>query len=227
MAAKRNEANRRAKRVPEAVRREQILRAAFAVTSRDGIGGLTIRAVAAEARISHALVLFHFQRKDRLVHELLDWVLADMAVLHVSDDIAHFPRARDRLHALLEQEMTRFQHQPEHTRLFLEYWALGARHEEIRGRISAEMERYRAAFRAIMEEMLEADPALYPGATAEGLAAVAVSWIHGCAVQAMVEPRDFDTDEFLAAVRGMIGRAGSGHGAHVPDPTVMHGRENG
>jgi TetR/AcrR family transcriptional regulator, transcriptional repressor of bet genes len=208
---------KQAKRAPEEVRREQILQAAFAVASRDGIGGLTIRAVAAEAEISHALVLFHFRRKDRLVHELLEWVLSDMAVLHVSDDIARFPRARDRLHALLEQEMTRFHHQPEHIRLFLEYWALGARHEEIRARISAEMERYRAAFRTIMEEMLMADPALYPGATAEGLAAVAVSWIHGCAVQAMVEPHDFDTDEFLAAVRGMVGRGGMGYGPRGPD----------
>jgi TetR/AcrR family transcriptional regulator, transcriptional repressor of bet genes len=207
----------RAKRVPEEVRREQILRAAFDVACRDGIGGLTVRSVAKEAEISHALVLFHFGRKDRLVHELLEWVLAGTAVLHVSDDIARFPRARDRLHALLEQEMARLSHQPEHTRLFLEYWALGARHDDIRARISGELERYRAAFRAIMEEMLMADPLLFRGATADGLAAVAVSWIQGCAVQAMVAPRDFDTDEFLAAVRGMIGHSGGGAGAHVPD----------
>lgn len=222
MAGRSGGVESRAKRVPEEVRREQILRSAFAVASRDGIGGLTIRAVAAEAGISHALVLFHFRRKERLVHELLEWVLANMAVLHVSDDIARFPRARDQLHALLEQEMARFHHQPEYTRLFLEYWALGVRHEGIRERISGELERYRLAFRAIMEEMLVADPALYPGATAEGLAAVAVSWIHGCAVQAILEPRDFDTDEFLAAVRGMIGRAGSGSGVHVPGDTGAH-----
>jgi hypothetical protein len=42
--------------------------------------------------------------------------------------------------------------------------------------------------------------------TADGLAAVAVSWIHGCAVQAMVDPEHFDTDEYLAAVRGMVGQ---------------------
>lgn len=198
----------RAKRIPEDVRREQILRAAFAVACREGIAGLTVRTVAAEARVSHALVLFHFGRKARLVHELLDWVIAATAVLHVSDDIARFPYARDRLHALLEQEMTRLSHQPEHTRLFLEYWALGVRHEEIRTRISAELERYRTAFRTIMEELLHAEPATFAGATADGLAAVAVSWIHGCAVQAMIDPGDFDTDGYLTAVREMIGRPG-------------------
>lgn len=198
----------RTKRKPEVVRREQILLAAFEVASREGIDRLTVRAVAAEAGISHALVLFHFGRKERLVRELLDLVIGGRAVLDISDDIARFPHARDRLHALLQQEMSRLSHQPQQTRLFLEFWAMGARREEIGRQISAELERYRSAFRAIMEELLLSEPAAFAGATADGLAAVAVSWIHGCAVQAMVDPQHFDTDEYLTAVRGMIGRLG-------------------
>jgi hypothetical protein len=100
--------------------------------------------------------------------------------------------------------MSRLSHQPEHTRLFLEYWALGAREPEVRARISGELERYRTAFRSLMEELLLAEPAKFARASADGLAAVAVSWIHGCAVQAMVDPEHFDSDEYLAAVRGMI-----------------------
>jgi AcrR family transcriptional regulator len=193
-------------RAPVDVRREQILRAAFEVASREGIGGLTIRAVAAEAELSHALVVHYFERKDRLVHALLDWLIETTSVLHVSDDVARFPRALDRLHALLQQEMARLSHQPRHTRLFFEFWALGARHVEIRVRISAELERYRAAFRTIMEELLLAEPARFVGATADGMAAMAVSWIHGCAVQAMIDPARFDTDEYLSAVRRIAGQ---------------------
>jgi TetR/AcrR family transcriptional regulator, transcriptional repressor of bet genes len=203
------------KRIPEEARREQILRAAFDVACREGIGGLTVRAVATEAGVSHALVLFHFGRKERLVHDLLDWVLDTTAVLHISEDIARFPHARDRLNALLEQEMTRQSHQPEYTRLFLEYWALGARHEEIRTRIGAELAGYREAFRTIMEELLEADPLRLPGVTAEGMAAVAVSWIQGCAVQALVAPGQFDTDGYLAALRGMMARPSGEAGQHA------------
>jgi TetR/AcrR family transcriptional repressor of bet genes len=195
-------------RAPVDVRRGQIVQAAFEVASREGIGGLTIRAVAAEAKLSHALVLHYFERKERLVRALLDWLIETTSVLRVSDDIARFPRALDRLHALLQQEMARLSHQPRHTRLFFEFWALGARHEEIRARIGAELERYRAAFRTIMDELLQAEPARFPGATADGMAAMAVSWIHGCAVQAMVDPEHFDTDEYLASVRGIIGRPG-------------------
>ncbi|HEX5869156.1 MAG TPA: TetR family transcriptional regulator C-terminal domain-containing protein, partial [Longimicrobium sp.] len=71
---------------------------------------------------------------------------------------------------------------------------------------SAELERYRAAFRTIMAELLLAEPDAFTGATPDGMAAMAVSWIHGCAVQAMIDPEHFDTGEYLAAVRGMIGR---------------------
>jgi TetR/AcrR family transcriptional regulator, transcriptional repressor of bet genes len=203
------------KRIPEEARREQILEAAFRVARRESIGGLTVRAVAAEAGVSHALVLFHFGRRDRLVQELLDWVLDSTSVLHISEDIARFPHARDRLNALLEQEMSRQSHQPEHTRLFLEYWALGAHDEEIRTRIGAELERYRGAFLEIMEELLEAEPLLYSGVTAEGMAAVAVSWIQGCAVQALVAPGQFDTDGYLAALRGMMARPWGEAGRHA------------
>jgi AcrR family transcriptional regulator len=193
------------RRAPEDVRRKEILQAAFTVACREGVSGLTVRAVANEAALSHALVLFHFGRKERLIYELLEWVIAETAVLHVSDDIARFPHARDRLHALLQQEMARQARQPEHTRLFLEYWALGTRHEGIRSRINAELERYRNAFETIISEMLLAEPSTFARASATGLAAVAVSWINGCAVQAMIDPVHFDTDEYLAAVQGMIG----------------------
>jgi AcrR family transcriptional regulator len=192
------------------VRREQILEAAFAVASRAGIGGLTVRSVAAEAQVSHGLVLFHFGRKEGLVHALLDWLLARTAVLEISEDVARFPRALDRLHALLQQEMVRLSHQPQHTRLFLEYWALGARHAEIRTRIGGELERYRGAFRALMAELIDAEPDTFGSVTAEGLAAVAVSWLHGGAVQAMVDPVTFDTEAYLAAVRGIVGRLSPG-----------------
>ena len=62
-------------RESEATRREQILQAAYEVALRRGIDGLTVRAVAARARLSHSLVLFHFKRKDQLGLALLDRVV--------------------------------------------------------------------------------------------------------------------------------------------------------
>ena len=193
-------------RASEDVRREQILRASFEVAAREGISGLTLRSVAAEAKLSHSLVVFYFQRKERLVLELLEWLIASTARLRVPEDVARVPAAVDRLHALLEHELARVADQPKHTRLFFEYWARGTQDAAVGARVSAELERYRGAFREIMEELLLADPEAFTGATADGMAAVAVSWLHGCAVQGMVAPGRFDVDDYLAAVRGFTVR---------------------
>ena len=191
---------------PEEVRREQILHAAYEVASLEGIDGVTIRGVAALAGLSHGLVHFHFKRKSDLILSLLDSLLATTAVLHLPDRVARQTRALDRLHALLRQEMYRVAGEPRRTRLFLEFWALGARHAAIRTRISAALERYRGAFRVVVEEVLRAEPRPFSGATPDGLAAVAGSWIHGCAVQAMIDPEHFDIEQYLEAVRGMTGQ---------------------
>jgi TetR/AcrR family transcriptional repressor of bet genes len=175
------------------------------VALRKGIDGLTVRALAARAKLSHGLVHFHFKHKAQLVSALLDWVLATTTVLHVPAAIARIPQARDRLRALLRQEMDRLAKEPRRIRLFFEYWALGTRHAPIRARISAELDRYRAAFRTMTAEMVRREPADGAGVTADGLAAVAVSFVNGCAVQAMIDPAHFDIGQYLVAVEGILG----------------------
>ena len=192
------------RKAPVATRREQILKAAYEIALSDGIEGLTVRAVGARARLSHGLVHFHFKRKAQLVTALLDWVLATTTVLHVPVGIAHIPRAPDRLRALLRQEMDRLAKEPRRIRLFFEFWALGTRHAPTRARISAELDRYRAAFRTMTTEMVLAE-ARSTGVTADGLAAVAVSFVNGCAVQAMIDPAHFDIKQYVAAVEGILG----------------------
>jgi hypothetical protein len=39
------------------------------------------------------------------------------------------------------------------------------------------------------------------------LAAVSVSFIKGCAVQSMIDPKNVNIDEFLAATQGLFGGA--------------------
>lgn len=205
----------------EEIRREQILRAAYDVAAERGLGGLTVRSVAARAEVSHALVLFYFGRKAGLMMGLLEWLIANSTVLHVSQSGARHPHALDRLHALLQQEMSGVVNEPRQTRLFFEFWALGARHPEIRSRIAPELERYRGAFRTVLDELLIAEPATFAGTTAAGLAAVAVSWVQGCAVQMMIDPDRFDTEEYLVAVRSLMGGiAPRGRADDLPSPSV-------
>ena len=194
------------KKAPEGMRREQILAAAYDVASHKGIDGLTVRAVAAKAKLSHGLVIFHFKRKDQLLSALLERLLASTSELHEAPAIARIAAPLERLRALLRQEMDRLGNDPRRVRLFYDYWVLGTRNARIGARIGAELERYRQSFRAIIDEVIRADPNRFPRVTTEGLAAVIVSFINGCAVQAMIDPKHFDLAEYLAAADGLLGR---------------------
>lgn len=192
----------------EEERRKQILRAAYHVASRHGLDGLTIRRVAARAGLSAGLVMFHFKTKAQLLASLLDWLLATTAVLEIGPGIAGVSSPLDRLLALLRQEMDRLGREPKRVRLFFEFWVLGTRRAEIRSKMRAELGRYREAFRPMAEEVLATEPACFEGVTADGLAAVAVSVIKGCAVQSVIDPRRFDIEQFLAAAQGLVLRLG-------------------
>src|SRR6185312_17254718 len=85
----------------EDARRRQIVRAAYEIASRSGLAGLTVRRVATRAGLSTGLVIFHFTTKERLVVALLDYVLENTTVLHVTSAIAAIPSPLDRLLALL------------------------------------------------------------------------------------------------------------------------------
>jgi AcrR family transcriptional regulator len=193
-------------RATEATRREQILKAAHEVALRRGIDGLTVRAVATRARLSHGLVLFHFKRKDQLGLALLDRVLATTVSLRIPDDISVIPNPRERLQALVRHELHRLAEEPRRTRLLLEYWARGAHNDVIRGKIRAGLDRYRAAFRSIAEEALHTEPGRFGNGTPAGLAATAVSLIIGYPVQAMIDPDQFESREYLAAVQAILGQ---------------------
>lgn len=189
----------------EEFRRTQILRAAFAIAARDGLEGLTIRQVAAKASLSTGLVLFHFRSRALLILALLDWVLATTTVLHITEDIAAIEAPLDRLKTLLQREMHRLSSEPARMRVFFEFWVTGIRHREIRRKMQAELDRYREAFRPITVEVLQTEPDRFAHVSAEGLAAVAVSFIKGCAIQSMIDPKHFDIEQYLAAVQGLVG----------------------
>jgi hypothetical protein len=79
--------------------------------------------------------------------------------------------------------------------------------------MQAELDRYRDAFRPIAEDVLRAEPSRFAGVTADGLAAVSVSFIKGCAVQSMIDPKNVDIDEFLTATQGLFGQTADGRPA--------------
>ena len=213
------------RKAPEETRREDILRAAYDVAARQGLEALTLRAVAARADVSHGTVLFHFKRKHELVSGLLDRVLYATAVLRVPDDIRQITRPSKRLQALLRGEMDRLSADPRHFRLFLEYWTIGVRKGTVRQRIRAALDAYRAALEGTCAEVVNAELSLAGDrglqgkdpVTVAGVAAVAVSLVHGCALQAVIDPKGFKVHQHFAAVAQMIDRLA--HHGGVPVTT--------
>ena len=203
------------RKVPEATRREEMLRAAYDVAARQGLEALTLRSVAARADVSHGTVVFHFKRKHELVAALLDRTLYATAVMRVPDAVAQITRPSERLHALLRSEMDRLSTDPRHFRLFLEYWTIGVRNAAIRRKIRLALESYRAALASLagplVAEELEVSRSgrarqKESAVTVEGVASVAVSLIHGCALQAVIDPKGFDVRQHFAAAAQMIDR---------------------
>ena len=202
------------KKASEETRREDILRAAYDVAARQGLEGLTLRAVAARADVSHGTVLFHFKRKQELIVALLDRVLYATAILRVPDDIRQITRPLDRMHALLRAEMERLSSDPRHFRLFLEYWTIGVRNAAIRQRVRVAVETYRTAFKEVAAEAVTAELSGPRGRTRQtpdaitidGIAAVVVSLVHGCALQGVIDPKGFSIHQHFAAAAQMLER---------------------
>jgi AcrR family transcriptional regulator len=189
-----------------------MLRAAYDVAARQGLEALTLRSVAARADVSHGTVVFHFKRKHELVAALLDRTLYATAVMRVPDAVAQITRPSERLHALLRSEMDRLSTDPRHFRLFLEYWTIGVRNAAIRRKIRLALESYRAALASLASPLVTDELSVSrgrrateePAVTAEGVASVAVSLIHGCALQAVIDPKGFDVRQHFIAAGKMI-----------------------
>ncbi len=52
--------------------------------------------------------------------------------------------------------------------------------------------------------MVASDPGRYGGMTAEGLAAVAASFVEGCALQVVMDPAAFDVERSMSTLAALV-----------------------
>lgn len=188
----------------EQERQTQILEAAHVVAARKGLAGLSTRAVAEEAGLSQGLVFFHFKSREILLVALLDHLL--MQIMRVDAPPTGGLPALDQLLGLLRSEIARLPSERVNVELFFDYWVLGTRQPLIRDRIRDALERYRDGFHPLADATVREVPDRFPGVTADGLAAVVVSFIEGCAVQAVIAPDRFDVEQYMATAEALVGR---------------------
>lgn len=196
---------------PESSRRDDLLRAAYAVAARDRLGGLTIRTVAAEAGVSPGLLLYHFESKDGLLVDLLDWMLAHTIVageMHRQPP-ADVPAERWLL-TLVERDLRHLLAQRERIELFYDYWVLGTRHPVVRRLIRRALHRYRESFRPAAAAIIATAPARFAQLSADDLAGVCAAFIEGCATQTILDPDRFDAVRAMATLDALVLDAGRG-----------------
>ena len=195
-------------KIPEAQRRAELLAAAYRVAIRDRVGGLTTRAVATEAGVSNGLVFFHFGSREGLVLALLDRVLAstvvapDTAAADGLSPVAHLLRT-------IERDIERLPETRDRVALLIDFWVMGTQHADARARIQDALGGYREAYVPLTAAAIASEPARYPGATAESLAAVATGFVEGCALQVVMDPERFDVPAYLATLRALVLRTSS------------------
>jgi AcrR family transcriptional regulator len=123
-------------KAPEEERRRQIVDAASQVAAREGLARLTLRGVAAEAGLSHGLVLFHFGSKEALLDALLDATLDWLVSRGPGGEDGGF---WDRLRAEAAGADRR------RTAVLLDFWVLGSRDDRLRARLRDAVTRYEEA----------------------------------------------------------------------------------
>lgn len=199
------------RRAPEAERRQQLLESAFVVAARDGLDGLTIRAVAAEAGLSHGLVLFHFGSKEGLFHALLNWVL-ESTMVRPDEALAAVPPAR-RLLTAMDRETAALTDRRAYTNLLFEFWVRVVMDELIRRRIQTAMAAYRADLAPLARDLIAAAPERLGMLATTDLATFAGQVILGYAIQQLVDPDPGRHARLLHTLAVLMGSpASSGQG---------------
>lgn len=209
------------RKAPETERREQILRAALRVATRRRLAGLTIREIAREARLSSGLILFHFKTRDGLISALLGWLLEKTSVLRPQAMKRSDRPASKCLVALMRAEAVRMASDRARSELFFEYWVLGSRMKGLRRQMRRALGRYRREFRALADEVLSSALGR-PELRAQSVANAAVSFVYGCAIQAVIDPEHFDVKvplkvlDYINAARLEETTASEHHGCSKP-----------
>jgi AcrR family transcriptional regulator len=112
--------------------RDRILAAAVGQIAREGIDGVRIARIAMDARVSSALVHYHFETRDALLAEALDYSYGQAGDARISSGELPAASHAERLASMIEQCLPTTPGLAEDWVLWIELWLRAARHPEMR-----------------------------------------------------------------------------------------------
>lgn len=185
--------------------RARLLDAAARIYARRGFDGATLDEIASDAGLTKGAVYDHFGSKEKLLLALLDEHLAaqiaeQVALFDPSKATAERPRAgADRWMAELEED-------PDAFRLFVEAWVHAQRDAELRGRVAAGMDAWRATFKDFGMQRASAGESGLPDELLEQVANVMLALGTGLGMVKLADP-DSVSPDLLGAVYVLLIRA--------------------
>lgn len=112
--------------------RDRILAAAVRQIAREGIDGVRIARIAMEARVSSALVHYHFATRDALLAEALEYSYAHAGEVRTAGEPRAGATHAERLQSMVEHCLPTTPGLAEDWVLWIELWLRAARHAEMR-----------------------------------------------------------------------------------------------
>lgn len=116
------EANLTRRKAPRSFRREQLIEATISTLARRGMAQTTLGDVAREAGVSHGLINFHFQSKDRLLAETLAFMSDQHRDMWTAALAEAGPDPAARLNALILAELDAAQVSRESLTAWCVFW---------------------------------------------------------------------------------------------------------
>jgi AcrR family transcriptional regulator len=112
--------------------RERILQAAVRRIASEGIDGVRIARLAMDARVSSALVHYHFETRDQLLAEALEYSYKHAGEIRVPDEPPGGASHAERLAAMIDSCLPGSDVQRDDWALWLELWLRAARESGLR-----------------------------------------------------------------------------------------------
>jgi AcrR family transcriptional regulator len=171
--------------------RQALLDATVRVFTAEGIGGLSYRAVAKEARVTHGLVSYHFGSREAMVHAALAQVarqsIEASAIVPDSGELSDFAR---RLPEYVE-------HDPDGSAAQFDLAVQSRRHASLKPEVQELYASYIDVCAQALERFdVDADPAM---------ARVVFAALDGLVLQQLIFDDPAQTEAALEALRRLIG----------------------
>jgi AcrR family transcriptional regulator len=175
-------------------RRRDVSEAVWRVLARDGFGGLTLRAVAAEMGASTGLLTHYFPSKDALIRHALEVAEERTATRALREG-----GLREALLDVLPLD----QASRTMNRVWVSSWDGALADAELGAAERARYKRWRARLRPLVEEAQRAGE-LPASRDPDDLVATVAAFTHGLVVQALFDPRTFPRARQVALLDGFL-----------------------